>query len=234
MGCKSSKSTRVESMHGKQQQTQEEPCPKLTDFQLDIVSCTWPLLSRDLMRSGSKILIYVFEAAPHMKQLFSFRDVRNERLSENEIFQRHAMNFISIIEEVVDNLESLESGPIGQKLMILGAKHAMIPGFDNAYFAIFKKSVLYTWEMILSEEFTQEVNDVWEWVMDFIIDKMGEGYTYSVMDALRRQNASRASETCYSESVSDINLSGPSLTQINSDTANGKPANGHANQENQT
>ena len=66
--------------------------------------------------------------------------------------------------------------------MMLGAKHATIPGFDLMYLSTFTKCMHSTWENILGEEYTDDVRDAWATVFEYISSKIRDGYLIYMED----------------------------------------------------
>ena len=100
----------------------------------------------------------------------------------NEQFRYHAANFMNHIDKTCQALDTLASGrpsydcPIIRDLLLLGAHHARVNGFEFSHFNIFTKCLHLTWERVLREEYTEEVRDTWTELFDFIITKLQEGY----------------------------------------------------------
>ncbi len=54
-------------------------------------------------------------------------------LESDEMFQAHAGFFMSTIQQVTDHLDDLEGDNCNTTLLMLGAKHAALGGFDSAF-----------------------------------------------------------------------------------------------------
>ena len=96
-------------------------------------------------------------------------------LLRSDIFKDHALRFMKIVDEVVDNMDQPKT-KIQQTLMMLGAKHATFEGFSVEYFNVYSKSMIYVWEYAIGEEFIQEVRDCWIDFLDYIVKYMCQGY----------------------------------------------------------
>lgn len=95
----------------------------------------------------------------------------------------HASMFMETVQLAAEYLENssvrgrhLPACETIQGLMLLGAKHALIPGFDISFFSTFTKCMHNTWETVLGEEYTAEVRGAWSLVFDFIVKKIKDGY----------------------------------------------------------
>ena len=81
------------------------------------------------------------------------------------------------IGSVCDNLDRLTpDDPVGRQLMVLGAQHATIRGFDLYYFSVFVKCLHVTWELLLGEEYTDDVRQAWTHVFDYIVGCIRDGH----------------------------------------------------------
>ena len=84
---------------------------------------------------------------------------------------------MEVLDLVCSELESITTDcPVGRRLMVLGAEHATIAGFDLFYFSVFIKCMHLTWETILKEEYTEEVKEAWACVFDYIMARIRDGF----------------------------------------------------------
>ena len=105
------------------------------------------------------------------------RGLRGELMYKDSRFRAHATKFMEVLARMCDMLPNLDpDAPISRKLMVLGAQHATLAGFDVTYFSIFLKSLHLTWERILHEEYTADVRDVWNTMFEFGIERLRDGY----------------------------------------------------------
>lgn len=108
---------------------------------------------------------------------YPFRNIDNKKLAQNDKFKSHASKFMETLDSVCSDLENLTTDcPVGRRLMVLGAEHATISGFDLYYFSVFGKCLHLTWEMVLREEYTEEVKDAWTCVFDYVMARIRDGY----------------------------------------------------------
>ena len=105
------------------------------------------------------------------------RDLHGEKLLDDPVFKSHAAGFLQIVGQVASHLmEGDLEAKVGPNLMMLGARHAAVQGFDLYFVEIFTKCMHFTWGNALGEEYTEDVRDAWSAVFDFIVKKMQDGY----------------------------------------------------------
>lgn len=114
-----------------------------------------------------------------------FRDVSDEDLHSNEFFLCHVKGYMDVLGSVCENLTLLnnsfrapnsDQSAIDNQLIILGATHANLPGFDLQYIYTFIQCTHSAWEQVLGEEYTSEVREAWAFVFEKIAMKIAEGY----------------------------------------------------------
>ena len=94
------------------------------------------------------------------------------------------------VDVVCSSLSTIEKDcPVSRRLIILGAQHATVPGFDMVYFSIFAKCLHMTWERVLKEEYTDEVKEAWTILFDFVMDRISDGYVLYNQEELSREKA---------------------------------------------
>ena len=107
----------------------------------------------------------------------AFSGQRADKLVKNPRFQHHATKFMEALSSLCDMLPTLDpDAPHSRKLMVLGAQHATIPGFDVVYFSLFLKCLHMTWERTLKDEYTAEVRHVWSIIFEFAVERIRDGY----------------------------------------------------------
>jgi len=80
-------------------------------------------------------------------------------------------------------------------LMMLGAKHATLPGFELSYLALVTKCLHRTWEQVLGEEYTDDVREAWSAVFDYITSKLRDGYLIYMEDKENEKREKAAAAT---------------------------------------
>lgn len=106
------------------------------------------------------IFYRLFELEPAAKIIFGFSYTATiEELGQNARFGKHAKYFIQMIDKALGML-----GPdielLTEILMELGAKHVRY-GVKPEYFPSMGRSLVYTVETLLDDEFTREIKDAW-------------------------------------------------------------------------
>ena len=99
-----------------------------------------------------------------------------EKLAQNKKVRQHAEKFMKTIESVVDHMEDLEGNDVAQSLIMLGARHATVTNMDMKHLPAFTKCVLLAWESVLGEEYTLDVQEAWTTVLEYIANKLSQGY----------------------------------------------------------
>ena len=104
-----------------------------------------------------------------------FRDVPDDELMNNPSFELHATAVMSTVGVVAENIEELDPH-ISNHLMLLGAKHGTIGKFSLLFMTMFMKCMETTWQQVLKEEFTDNVEQAWTEVFSYIETKLRDGY----------------------------------------------------------
>lgn len=108
----------------------------------------------------------------------------------NESFRHHSTIFMDTVASVCDNLDNFDvESEISKRLMLLGAHHATISGYDPLYFDIFAKCLHLTWEAVLGEEYTEDVRGAWTLVFCFITSRMQDGYKIYMQEIAKERRA---------------------------------------------
>lgn len=103
--------------------------------------------------------------------------MKGQKLIKDPTFAAHVKAFMNMLNTVCESLPQLDLDvATTSKLMVLGAQHATISGFDVRYFDTFTKHLHVTWERVLGEEYTEDVRTSWSVVFDFIMERMFDGY----------------------------------------------------------
>ena len=105
----------------------------------------------------------------------------DEEILKNQTFLRHVENFMKLIGDMVEQLDTNKEDQ-EKILLILGAKHAMYDGFKEEYFTVYTKCVMEVWESVIAEEFITEVKDSWEALFAYVVRYMSEGYLMYLHD----------------------------------------------------
>uniref|UniRef100_A0A3Q0KU64 GLOBIN domain-containing protein n=1 Tax=Schistosoma mansoni TaxID=6183 RepID=A0A3Q0KU64_SCHMA len=145
-----------------------------SDLELDVLYSTWPLLSKNPIRTGCLIFKNAFEIHPKLSTFFPFGHLSPDVLVDSPDCKRHSAKVMRVIHMAVKALEG-DSKSLYEELALLGAKHAAIRNMKIEYFKIIKEAILMTWGRLIYEEFTDDVKNAWGHVLDEIVGIMGVG-----------------------------------------------------------
>ncbi|CAL8093778.1 unnamed protein product [Calicophoron daubneyi] len=148
--------------------------PDFTEFEQDVLLSTWPLIASDMLGNGCLVFQNAFNIFPHLTKFFQYSLFSPSVIVEHEQPKRLVLSFMDVIAKAIDSLTTNRE-LFYQEMMLLGAKHAAIPGMKLEYFKVFKQSILMTWEGLMYEEFTEDVRKAWAHLIDYIIGILTEG-----------------------------------------------------------
>lgn len=181
MGCSASKDhlsrNKVTDKNGFNEATHN----KVTDRDKHLIKKTWKIVSNDMPGIGAKIFLKIFTIKPNVKEIFPFRDVTGEDLLRDPHFRGHASRFMQAVGAAVDNINDLENA-MTNLLFGLGQQHIHYKGFKAEYFDSFTVAIIQVLQLELGSKFTEDVNDAWSHVVNFMISNLKYGYT----DALKK------------------------------------------------
>ncbi|XP_077289987.1 globin 1 [Arctopsyche grandis] len=90
---------------GMQNPDEDDPISGLSIRDIYYVRKSWTKVSADGVSSGTELLIRYFTSHPEGRLFFrTFKDMSNEDLRNNRQFQAHALNIITTITSIIDNL----------------------------------------------------------------------------------------------------------------------------------
>nr|CAH8872410.1 unnamed protein product [Trichobilharzia regenti] len=145
-----------------------------SDFELDVLFSTWPLLSKNPVGTGCLVFKNAFEIHPKLRNFFAFGNLSPEELLDSPDLKIHSAKVMRVIHKAVEALNG-DSKSLYEELVILGAKHAAIADMKIEYFKIIKEAILMTWGRLIYEEFTDDVRKAWGHVLDEVVAIMTEG-----------------------------------------------------------
>ncbi|VDL97527.1 unnamed protein product [Schistocephalus solidus] len=104
---------------------------------------------------------------------------------ESEAAKRHREAYMKMINGAIECLEYPRED-FYDDLLVAGAHYATIPGMKTEYFKVnnicrsmtlevIKRATLVTWNSLLGEEFTEDVKQSWQSLLDYIITVISEG-----------------------------------------------------------
>ena len=108
-----------------------------------------------------------------------YRDLDDDALVSDHAFINHVTQFMDVFGLVCDNLEHIndDDNVAVRQLLILGATHASIRGFDVRYFHTLLRCCNHKWTQVIGEEYTPEMRESWKNVFEYIISKVHDGYS---------------------------------------------------------
>jgi hemoglobin-like flavoprotein len=170
----------------------------LTDNQKNIIYTTWRHLSDDMVNTGVTLFLRIFKHSPEVKNLFNFQDLEMSQLPDNPHFRGHATHFMQVINELVDNLDDLDTN-LTPLLLALGEQHSQTQRFGIQYFEVFAQCLIIVWEERLGDEFTPEVRAAWEKLFVFMLMTLREGYIHACSYDDKQQSITDDSEHVYTD-----------------------------------
>ncbi|VDM30970.1 unnamed protein product [Hydatigera taeniaeformis] len=105
---------------------------------------------------------------------FSRRFNGDDKMVFNSCTLQYSQAYIALIDEAIRSLENPQEG-FYDSILIAGASHAAIPHMKPDYFKVLKRATLTTWEGLLGEEFTEDVKQAWQTLLDYVVAVMLEG-----------------------------------------------------------
>lgn len=148
---------------------------EFTEFEQDVLLSTWPLIDANRLENGWLVFQNAFSIFPELPKFFSFNQ---PQLDSDECMgrgNRHILAFMDVLAGAIGSLIGGEREHFYERMVLLGARHAAIPGMKTEYFKVFKQAILMTWESLMYEEFTDDVRRAWAHLIDYVIDLLNEG-----------------------------------------------------------
>ncbi|KAF7261481.1 hypothetical protein EG68_01441 [Paragonimus skrjabini miyazakii] len=147
---------------------------QFNEFEHDVLLSTWPLIAADAFGNGCLVFENAFNIFPDLKNFLPFNQFNPQLIGENEPVRRHVLAFMDVFARAIESLNG-DREELYENFLLLGARHAAIPGMKIEYFKVFKQSILMTWESLMYEEFTEDVRRAWAHLIDYVIDILCEG-----------------------------------------------------------
>ncbi|XP_077977681.1 neuroglobin-1-like [Glandiceps talaboti] len=157
-----------------------QKAPKFTFEQIHDLRRTWPKLACDATGNGGQVFLQIFSINPAIKNLFPFRYVPTDILSQNEIFKMHSRRFMQAVGACVENLENLD-GDVTTLFLELGKKHIKFDGFNVDYFSAYVASMQFVWDLELTgHHYSKSSRELWTVIFKFVVTRMEEGYRTAI------------------------------------------------------
>ncbi|GAA51754.1 hypothetical protein CSKR_100766 [Clonorchis sinensis] len=147
---------------------------RFSEFEQDVLLSTWPLIASDLYTHGCMVFKNALHLFPDLAKFIPFTKLSNEEIAADTRSKQHILAFMDVLSKAIGALDGSRED-FCEKLMVLGARHAAVPGMKLEYFKVFKQAILMTWEALMYEEFTEDVRRAWAHLMDYIIGILSEG-----------------------------------------------------------
>ncbi|TPP67164.1 Neuroglobin [Fasciola gigantica] len=148
---------------------------QFTEFELDVLLSTWPLIDANRLENGWLVFQNAFSIYPELPKFFHFDQLPRDSEEYMERGSRHILAFMGVFVNAIDSLNGGDKERFYERMMLLGARHAAIPGMKTEYFKVFKQAILMTWESLMYEEFTDDVRRAWAHLIDYVIGILNEG-----------------------------------------------------------
>ncbi|KAL5964188.1 Neuroglobin [Taenia solium] len=157
-----------------------------TEFEKDVLISTWEALLLYTNEHGEFIFRLAAEMCPALKTAYNFEFNRNDEMVFSSCALQYSQAYIALIDEAIRSLEDPQEG-FYDSILIAGASHAAIPHMKPDYFkaelddssittkTVLKRATLTTWEGLLGEEFTEDVKQAWQTLLDYVVAVMLEG-----------------------------------------------------------
>ncbi|CAH8434433.1 unnamed protein product [Dicrocoelium dendriticum] len=152
------------------------PAPKeqFTEFEQDVLLSTWPLIAADKLTHGSMVIENAHRLFPGLDKFLPVSIFGRANVGQHPRAKQHILTFMQVLEDAIEALNG-NWDECYERLILLGARHATIPGMKLEYFKVFKQAILTTWDSLMYEEFTDDVRRAWAHLLDCIIHTMCEG-----------------------------------------------------------
>ena len=161
------------------------PCIEISEDEKEIIKRQWKVLSSDMKATGTAVFMQIFKEQPEIKQHFSYKDVDDKHLPMSSELRGHAFRFMQAVGATIENIDDLEIS-MSEALLTLGAQHVKFTGFKPIYIRTFHSAILTVWRNIFGVHLSPKSADAWNKVLEFIMDKLEEGYNTAVNDVTSR------------------------------------------------
>ena len=168
----------------------EELKTPLTNQQKKMITNSWKAgLREDQVNTGRKLFLDIFKIRPDLMTLFEFKDTEKSSLNDSPLLTQHAILFMDVIGNVIDNLDSFEA-VIEPRLLQLGANHVEIQGFDEEYFAVLKQQLNLIWrkrlKSVVGAGSSYSMIRAWQHMFAMTIGTLIKGYLLQKANKLDR------------------------------------------------
>ncbi|VDK69935.1 unnamed protein product [Dibothriocephalus latus] len=146
-----------------------------SEFEKDVLLSTWAVLSEEADRHATAVFNLACQMFPGLRNIFGISCENDDQdCCESEVGKRHRDAYMNMINDAIECLEYPRED-FYDDLLVAGAHYATIPGMKTEYFKVIKRATLVTWNALLGEEFTEDVKQSWQSLLDYIITVISEG-----------------------------------------------------------
>ncbi|KAM7538802.1 hypothetical protein Aperf_G00000052329 [Anoplocephala perfoliata] len=145
-----------------------------SEFEKDVLISTWKALLLYTNDHGAFIFRLAAEMCPELKTAYNVEFKGDDDLTFGSCALQYSQAYITLIEEAVRSLECPQEG-FYDSILAAGASHAAIPHMKLEFFKVLKRATLTIWEGLLGEEFTGDVKQAWQALLDYVVAVMEEG-----------------------------------------------------------
>ncbi|VDN96419.1 unnamed protein product [Rodentolepis nana] len=145
-----------------------------SEFEKDVLISTWEALLLYTHEHGAFIFRLAAEMCPELKAAYNVEFNDDDELVVSSCALQYSQTYITLIDEAIRSLEDPQEG-FYDSVLIAGASHATIPQMKPEFFKVLKRATLTTWEGLLGEEFTEDVANSWQTLLDYVVAVMVEG-----------------------------------------------------------
>ncbi|XP_055028958.2 x globin [Misgurnus anguillicaudatus] len=174
MGCAISGSD-LTSRSKAQEMRDETPAVYVNEHQIEIIRDSWRVIQEDIAKVGIIMFVRLFETHPECKDVFFlFRDVEDlERLRTSRELRAHGLRVMSFIEKSVARLD--QSDRLQTLVLELGRSHYRYNASPK-YYGYVGTEFICAVQPILKDKWTNELEDAWKALFQYIIHIMKDGY----------------------------------------------------------
>ncbi|XP_040054930.2 x globin isoform X2 [Gasterosteus aculeatus] len=148
-------------------------CP--SEEQIQMIKDSWKVIRDDIAKVGIIMFVRLFETHPECKDVFFlFRDVEDlERLRTSRELRAHGLRVMSFIEKSVARLDQMERLEALALELGKGHYHYNAP---PKYYSYVGAEFIGAVQPILKERWTEELEEAWKTLFQFVTGLMQRGY----------------------------------------------------------
>uniref|UniRef100_G3NSS7 X globin n=1 Tax=Gasterosteus aculeatus TaxID=69293 RepID=G3NSS7_GASAC len=146
-----------------------------SEEQIQMIKDSWKVIRDDIAKVGIIMFVRLFETHPECKDVFFlFRDVEDlERLRTSRELRAHGLRVMSFIEKSVARLDQMERLEALALELGKGHYHYNAP---PKYYSYVGAEFIGAVQPILKERWTEELEEAWKTLFQFVTGLMQRGY----------------------------------------------------------